>query len=124
MKKIKSISLTFPLYKDRNSVKEMILKSLNILKKTKCKYEIVIVDDGCPQHSGILAKQISKNNKNISIPNDKVDELSKKYNLDGIHYDYIRFHNSHYGYNEIGLSEFKNKHIDKEIRAYFLVLRF
>jgi len=42
-----------------------------------------------------------------------VDELSKKYNLDGIHYDYIRFHNSHYGYNEIGLSEFKNKHIDK-----------
>ena len=73
MKKIKSISLTFPLYKDRNSVKEMILKSLNILKKTKCKYEIVIVDDGCPQHSGILAKQISKNNKKIKVVFHKIN---------------------------------------------------
>ena len=40
-----------------------------------------------------------------------IDELSKKYNIDGIHYDYIRFHNSRYGYNEIGLSEFNRKNI-------------
>ena len=42
-----------------------------------------------------------------------VDELSKNYNLDGIHYDYIRFHNSRYGYNEFGLSEFNRKNINK-----------
>jgi uncharacterized lipoprotein YddW (UPF0748 family) len=36
-----------------------------------------------------------------------VDELSKMYQLDGIHYDYIRFQNLNYGYNEIGLSSFK-----------------
>ena len=42
-----------------------------------------------------------------------VDELSKNYNLDGIHYDYIRFHNSNYGYNELGLSEFNSTNIDK-----------
>ena len=42
-----------------------------------------------------------------------VDELSKNYNLDGIHYDYIRFHNSSYGYNEFGLSEFNRTNIDK-----------
>ena len=41
-----------------------------------------------------------------------VDELSKKYNLDGIHYDYIRYHNSLYGYNEVGLDEFNRKNID------------
>ena len=35
-----------------------------------------------------------------------VDELSKKYKIDGIHYDYIRFHNSNYGYNKNGLLEF------------------
>ena len=42
-----------------------------------------------------------------------VDELSKNYNLDGIHYDYIRFHNSNYGYNEFGLTEFNRMNIDK-----------
>ena len=42
-----------------------------------------------------------------------VDELSKNYSLDGIHYDYIRFHNSSYGYNEFGLSEFNRANIDK-----------
>ncbi len=42
-----------------------------------------------------------------------VDELSRKYKIDGIHYDYIRFHNSNYGYNEIGLREFKNYNTNK-----------
>ena len=41
-----------------------------------------------------------------------VDELSKKYKLDGIHYDYIRFHNLRYGYNEIGLKEFDRKNVN------------
>ena len=40
-------------------------------------------------------------------------KLSKKYNLDGIHYDYIRFHNSNYGYNEFGIHEFNRTYIDK-----------
>ena len=60
MNKIKSISLMFPVYKDRNTVRLMIKKSLNVLKKLKIKYEIVIVDDGCPQNSGKLAKEIAK----------------------------------------------------------------
>ena len=47
------------------------------------------------------------NNHLISV----IDELSKNYNLNGIHYDYIRFHNSNYGYNEIGISEFDKKNI-------------
>ncbi len=61
MNKIKSISLMFPLYKDRNTVRLMIKKSLNVLKKLKIKSEIIIVDDGCPQKSGNLAKEIAKN---------------------------------------------------------------
>ena len=67
MNKIKSISLMFPLYKDRNTVKLMIKKSLNVLKKLKIKYEIVIVDDGCPQNSGKLAKEIAKKFTNIKV---------------------------------------------------------
>lgn len=67
MRKVKSISLMFPLYKDRSTVELMITKSINVLKKLKRKYEIVIVDDGCPQKSGKLAKKISKKFSNIKV---------------------------------------------------------
>ena len=67
MSKIKSISLMFPLYNDKNTVELMIKKSSNILKKLKRKYEIIIIDDGCPQNSGKLAKKIAKNFSNIKI---------------------------------------------------------
>ena len=66
-KKIKSISLMFPLYKDKNTVEYMIKKSSSVLKKLKRKYEIIIVDDGCPQNSGKLASKIAKNFSNIKI---------------------------------------------------------
>jgi len=67
MKKVKSISVVFPLYKDRRTVKKMIFKSTKLLNKIKKKNEIIIVDDGCPQKSGFLAKQISKNMKNVRV---------------------------------------------------------
>jgi len=67
MATFKSISITFPLYKDQRTVKEMIVKSTKVLKKLNKKYEIVIVDDGCPQNSGLIAKKISKNFKNIRV---------------------------------------------------------
>ena len=67
MSKIKSISLMFPLYKDKSTVEYMIKKSISVLKKLKSKYEIIIVDDGCPQNSGSLAKKIAKKIPNIKI---------------------------------------------------------
>ena len=58
----------FPLYKDRKTVKKMILKSTKVIKELKIKKnEIVIVDDGCPQESGSYAKKISNKNKNIRV---------------------------------------------------------
>ena len=67
MDKIKSISLMFPLYKDKSTVELMITKSSAVLKKLNSKYEIIIVDDGCPQNSGKLAKKIAKKFSNIKI---------------------------------------------------------
>jgi len=63
----KSISLVFPLYKDKSTVKIMISKSLKILKKTKKKFEIIIVDDGCPQNSGKISQLYAKKNPYIKI---------------------------------------------------------
>ena len=57
----------FPLYKDKNTVELMMKKSSNVLKKLKRKYEIIIVDDGCPENSGKLALKIAKKFSNIKI---------------------------------------------------------
>ena len=67
MNKIKSISLMFPLYKDKSTVELMITKSSNVLRKLKRKYEIIIIDDGCPQNSGKLAREVAKKFTNIKI---------------------------------------------------------
>ena len=57
----------FPLYNDKMTVKSMVTKSLKILKKTKIKYEIVIIDDGCPEKSGLIAKKLAKKNSKIRV---------------------------------------------------------
>ena len=67
MNNIKSISLIFPVYKDANTVKLMIRKSLRVLKKINKKFEIIIVDDCCPQKSGKIALSISKKIKEIKV---------------------------------------------------------
>lgn len=66
MKKIKSISIMFPLYKDKRTVKKMITSSINLMKNIKKKFEIIMVDDGCPEKSGIYAKKLI-NKKNIKV---------------------------------------------------------
>ena len=37
-----------------------------------------------------------------------IDELIYNYEIDGIHFDYIRYQDAFYGYNEYGLIEFEN----------------
>ena len=82
MKNFKTISLMFPLYKDKSTVEYMIRKSSFVLKKLKRKYEIVIVDDGCPENSGELAKKVAAltgaelnylpNPRNEAVENDLI----------------------------------------------------
>ena len=57
----------FPLYKDKQTVEKMIIRSTSVMKKLKKKYEIVIVDDGCPEQSGQCAKKFSIKNKKIKV---------------------------------------------------------
>lgn len=82
----KSISLIFPLYRDKYTVKKVIDKSLKILKKLKIKYEIIIVDDCCPEKSGLVALKYSKRNPKIKVI----------------------FHKKNYGYGAAIRSGFKN----------------
>ena len=63
----KSVSLVFPLYKDKKTAEKMVYNSLNILKKVTKNYEIIAVDDGCPEKSGEIVNKFSKNNKRIKV---------------------------------------------------------
>ncbi len=67
MNEPKSISLIFPVYKDRFTVLRVIEKSLKILKKLNKKYEIIIIDDCCPEMSGQIALEKVKKNKKIKV---------------------------------------------------------
>lgn len=67
MKNIKSITIMFPLYRDKMTVKKMIQDSLAVAKKINKKYEIIMIDDGCPENSGLEAKKFINKNKNIKV---------------------------------------------------------
>lgn len=67
MKNPKSISLIFPVYRDKHTVLRVVKKSLKILNKLKKKYEIIIIDDCCPENSGKIALKKFKKNKRINI---------------------------------------------------------
>jgi glycosyltransferase involved in cell wall biosynthesis len=67
MNKIKSISLIIPVYRDSNTIKFMIKKSLKVLKKISKKFEIIIIDDCCPQKSGKIALSIYKKIKQVKV---------------------------------------------------------
>ena len=67
MSKPNSISLILPVYRDKHTVIKVIDKSLKILKKLKKKYEILIIDDCCPEKSGLIALKRSKHNKKIKV---------------------------------------------------------
>ena len=65
MKNPKSISLIFPVYKDKHTVLRVVKKSLIILNKLKKRYEIIIVDDCCPEKSGEIALRKFKKIKKL-----------------------------------------------------------
>ena len=54
-----------------------------------------------------------------------ISELTQNYQIDGIHYDYIRYHSADYGYNKVGLSIFselnpnENKLLDEDYSRIF-----
>ena len=40
----------------------------------------------------------------------KKEEVINKYEIDGLHLDYVRFQDDTYGYNNKGIEEFKKRH--------------
>ena len=45
----------------------MVNNSIKILKKVTKNYEIIAVDDGCPEKSGEIVKNYAKRNSKIKV---------------------------------------------------------
>jgi glycosyltransferase involved in cell wall biosynthesis len=55
-----SVSLFFPVYKDEATVREVAERALSMLRGFASEYEVIIVDDGSPDRSGIIADEVAR----------------------------------------------------------------
>jgi glycosyltransferase involved in cell wall biosynthesis len=71
MNKINSLSIVFPVYKDKETIEILIKKSIELCTELLIDYEIIIVNDCCPDGSGKIADEYAKSNKKIKVVNHK-----------------------------------------------------
>lgn len=69
--KINSLSIIFPVYRDAKTINQMVLKSIELLSKYNFDSEIIIVDDCCPDGSGLIAKELTKKHNNVKVIHHK-----------------------------------------------------
>ncbi len=55
-----NISVFFPVYQDQHTVRRMTEKSIAVLENIANQYEIIIIDDGCPNRSGEIADELAR----------------------------------------------------------------
>ena len=55
-----AISLFFPVYKDERTVRQVTLKSLEVLSAVCDEYEVLIVNDGTPDRAGEIADELAR----------------------------------------------------------------
>ncbi len=65
--KISSLSILFPVYKDSKTIEILIKKSVSLCEELSLDYELIIVDDCCPENSGAIAKNYMKYNDKIKL---------------------------------------------------------
>ena len=73
MNKINSLSIVFPVYKDKETIEILIKKSIKLCTNLLIDYEIIIVNDCCPDGSGKIAEEYAKLNKKIKVINHEIN---------------------------------------------------
>lgn len=72
------ISVISPIYGCRESIQELYVQLTSVLQKICSSYEIIFVNDNCPQNSWEVVSEIAKNDRNV-----KAIKLSRNF---GQHY--------------------------------------
>lgn len=71
MKKIKTLSVFFPVFNEEKNIPLFVNEILDILPNIADKFEIIIINDGSNDSSKKIAENISRKYKNIKIVNHK-----------------------------------------------------
>jgi len=71
MKKLKSLSVFFPVYNEEENIPLFVNEALEILPRVAQKYEIIIINDGSKDRSKKIAQTLAKENKNIRLVNHR-----------------------------------------------------
>jgi glycosyltransferase involved in cell wall biosynthesis len=60
------VSLFFPVFNDEKTIRSVTEKSIKLLEEIAGNYEIIIVDDGSPDRSGVIADELSSQHPRVS----------------------------------------------------------
>ena len=61
------VSMFLPVFKDEDTIRIVVLRSLDLLKENTDKYEIIIVNDGSPDRSGAIADSLAQEYDEIRV---------------------------------------------------------
>ena len=68
-KKLKSLSVFFPVFNEEENIEKLLSESLEIIPQIAKKYEIIFINDGSIDNSRKILEKIRRNNKNIRLIN-------------------------------------------------------
>lgn len=110
---MQSISVFFPTYNEEGSIKDTVLKAVNVLERHFKQWEILIVNDGSTDNTLNIAQKLSNTNKRIRVINhiqNKGYGASLQSGFYNAKYDWIAFTDSdgQFDFSEI------NKFVDKQ----------
>jgi len=67
MEKLSELSLFFPAYNEEGNVERTVEKAIPVLKQVAQKYEIIIIDDGSKDKTGLIAESLAKKHSFIRV---------------------------------------------------------
>jgi glycosyltransferase involved in cell wall biosynthesis len=67
MEKLSEISVFFPAYNEEETIKDTVLKAVNVCSQVANKYEVIVVNDGSKDKTPDIVEQLAKENKNVSL---------------------------------------------------------
>lgn len=126
MNKVPELSVFFPAYNEEKNLPNTVSKAIEILKNFAAKWEIIIVNDGSSDNTGVVAEKFAEKYKNIRVithnPNRGYGAAFKS-GLYASQYDWITFTDSdgQFDFSEIGNFFIKQKETDADlVIGYYL----